>query len=128
MLAVLVTMTSCVTTGLNIKLDVTCEEFQEKSKDLENIWEIDTHDKITVRLCANPSTGYSWSYEMTNEGVMALEDHDYEEPEGGAVGAYGVDVWTFEAVEPGTTEIRMQYSRSWEEDIEWTYTMSVTVE
>jgi len=46
------------------------------------------------------------------------------------VGAAGTEVWTFEAIKAGTTEVRMEYSRDWEggEQAEWTYTMKVTIE
>ena len=130
MLAALFTLSSCLTTTLNIKVDVTCEEFEKKSKDLGNEYEIEVHDKITVMLCANPTTGYQWDYEITEEGVLKLEDHDYEEPEGDLVGAAGRDVWTFEADKKGTTEVLMKYSRPWGDDekVEWTYTLDVTVE
>jgi predicted secreted protein len=64
------------------------------------------------------------------ENVVKEEDHDFNEPSGDVVGAAGIDVWTFEVVEKGTTEIRMEYSQPWEGGLkaEWTYTITVNVE
>ncbi len=63
--------------------------------------------------------------------MLQEEDHDFEEPgDAGIVGAGGREVWTFEAIETGTTEVRMEYSQPWEGGLkaEWTYTATVTVE
>ena len=92
-------------------------------------FEIEVGDKIRVELCSNPTTGFEWDYEITIGNIVKEEDHDFEEPSGDIVGAAGIEYWTFEAIEKGTTKVRMEYSRSWEcgEKAEWTYTMNVTV-
>jgi len=58
------------------------------------------------------------------------EDHDFEEPEGDDPGAAGIETWTFEAVETGTTEVQMEYSQPSEGGLksQWTYHMTVTVQ
>ena len=91
--------------------------------------EVEIGDKITVKLCSNPTTGFKWKYETIGKVVLKEEDYDFEEPDKDVVGADGKEVWTFEAIEKGTTEIRMEYSRPWEggEKAEWTYTLYVTV-
>ena len=64
------------------------------------------------------------------EGIAHFLEHKmFEEPEGNMLGAAGVEIWTFEAVEKGTTEIQMEYSQPWEGGLkaEWTYTMTVIV-
>jgi predicted secreted protein len=83
-----------------------------------------------LELCSNPSTGLQWIYKTTMENVVREEDHDYESPEGDVPGAAGVEFWTFEAAEKGTTEVQMEYSQPGEGGLkaEWTYTMKVTVE
>ena len=93
-------------------------------------FQVEIGDKIRAKLCSNPTTGFKWEDEMSNENVLKEEDYDFEEPEGDVVGAPGIEVWTFEAVNKGTTEVRMAYSQLWEggEKEEWTYTMTVTVE
>ena len=91
-------------------------------------FEVEVGDKIRVELCSNPTTGFQWDYEMTIENVLKEEDHDFEE--GDVPGAAGIEIWAFEAVETGTTEVQMEYSQPWEGGLkaEWTYTINVTVE
>jgi len=122
---------SCIVTSRAISVEISCDEFNENPQSIRNEFEVEIADKITVKLCANPTTGYQWQYETTGDIVLKEEDHDFEEPQDeNLVGGAGKEVWTFEAVEQGTTELRMEYSRPWEggEKEEWIYTMIVTVE
>jgi inhibitor of cysteine peptidase len=68
---------------------------------------------ITVRLGANPSTGYSWSEAaITHPDVIMQVSRHYEEPENtGLAGAGGNDVWVFKATDTGLAMIKMSYSR-----------------
>jgi inhibitor of cysteine peptidase len=124
----LLLVSSC-TTSHDYDLEVTCEDF-EYNPNNESEFTIEVGDKIRIELCANPSTGYEWDYEMTVEGIVAEEDHDYDEPESDADGASGTEFWTFEAVNSGNTEITMEYSPPGTADTEdsWTLVMTVTVE
>ena len=128
MLAALLLVSSCITSR-DIHVDISCDQFAQNNHTM-NEFQVEIGDKIKVKLCSNPTTGFQWEYEISGENVLKEEDHDFEEPEGDGVGAPGIEVWTFEAVAKGTTEVRMEYSRPWEggEKEEWTYTMTVTVE
>ena len=44
-------------------------------------------------------------------------------------GAAGKEIWTFNALRKGTSNISMEYSRPWEggEKAEWTFTLDVVV-
>ena len=122
-------LVSCVTSH-DFNVDITCDEFAENNHGMNN-FQAEIGDKIRVKLCSNLTTGFQWEYEMTGDKVLQEEDYDFEEPEGDdVVGAGGKETWTFEAIEKGTTEVRMEYSRPWEggEQAEWTYTFTVTVE
>ena len=129
MIALLV-LSSCFVTSRDIGVEITCGQFVDNPKNNFNDFEVEIGDKITVKLCSNASTGFQWEYVMTSDNVVKEEDHDFEEPEGDVVGAAGVEVWTFEAIGKGNTEIQMEYSQPWEGGIkkEWTYTISVIVE
>ena len=121
---------SCAIASRATGVEVSCDEFYE-NHDIRNEFQVAIGETITVELCSNPTTGFEWKYETIGKIVLQEEDYDFEEPEDeGVVGAAGKEVWTFEAIEKGTTELRMEYSRSWEggEQAEWTYTMTVTVE
>jgi len=129
MLAASLSLLSCMVTSRDINVEVTCDQFNENHQ-VRNEFQVETGDKIRVKLCSNPTTGFQWEYETSEQNVVKKEDHDFEEPGGDIPGAAGMEVWTFEAVEKGTTQVRMAYSQPWEGGIkeEWTYTMTVTVE
>ncbi|MFC1979727.1 protease inhibitor I42 family protein [Chloroflexota bacterium] len=129
MLTVSLSLLSCIVTSHDFSAEITCDQFRDNSH-RSGEFTVEVGDKIRVKLCSNPTTGFKWTYEMSVENVLKEEDYDFEEPEGNLLGAGGIDVWTFEAIEKGTVEVRMEYSRPWEggEKAEWTYTMNVMVE
>jgi len=113
-----------------IVVDISCDEFTENPHGLSDEFQVEICDKITVRLCSNPSTGSIWDYEMTTENVLIEEDYYFERPSGSHPGAPGTEVWTFKAVKKGTAEVQMEYGQPWEGGSKAvrTYTMTVTVE
>ena len=129
-LVALLALSSCIVTSHDFSEEFSCDDFagdQHRSGEFE----VEIGDKIRIELCSNPTTGFEWTYEMSEEGVLEEEDYDYVEPEDDElVGAAGTDIWTFEAVGEGTAEVSMEYSQPWQGGIkeEWTYTLTVTVE
>lgn len=72
-------------------------------------------ETFTIRLSANPSTGYAWQQTGTPDtAVVRHRETSYIAPSSTRLGAAGVEVWTFEAVGRGTTTITLAYRRSWE--------------
>lgn len=122
-------LSSCIVTSHDYNVEISCDEFSENNH-RSGEFEVEVGDKIRLELCSNLSTGLQWIYKTTIENVVQEEDHDFEPPEGDVPGAAGVEFWTFEAVEKGTTEVQLEYSQLWEGGLkaEWTYTMMVTVE
>ena len=129
MLAILFLLPSCLVTSRDINVDISCDQFSVHNN-IRNDFQVEIGDKIRVKLCSNPTTGCEWEYAMSVENVLREEDHDFEEPESGVLGAAGIEVWTFEAVGEGKTELRLEYScpQQGSEKAQWTYTMNVTVE
>ena len=85
-------------------------------------------DSLIVTLDSNPSTGFAWSISaITDEGVIDDVDSEFVGADTGMMGAGGQEVWTFEALDEGTSTIEMQYSRSWETGVEPAATFNVTV-
>jgi len=84
-------------------------------------------DTVTVVLEGNPTTGYSWQVEAVDQAVLAAGDPEYVS-ESDLIGAGGMYTFTFTAVAPGETPIRLVYLRPWETvaPLE-TFTLSVTV-
>jgi len=129
MLGICLALMSSCTTSHDYNLAVTCEDFVDNPNN-ESEFTLEVGDKIRIELCANPSTGYEWDYEMTVEDIVMEEDHDYDETEGDVVGAPGTEFWTFEAVNSGNTEIIMEYTPPGTGNTEdpWTLVMTVKVE
>jgi inhibitor of cysteine peptidase len=102
----------------------------ENSNDIRNDFVVEVGDKMYVELCSNPTTGFEWSYEMSNQGIIIEEEYDFEESTSDLPGAPGKDLWTFEAIKTGNTIIDMSYSQPWDGGIknELTYVINVTVE
>jgi len=123
-------MLSCVITSRDTHVEISCDEFAENPTSIRNDFQIETGDKIYIKLCSNGSTGFKWSYEMSGEGVLMEEDYDFEEPESDLPGAPGKETWTFEGIGKGTTVINMEYSQPWDGGLkgEWKYTINVVVE
>jgi inhibitor of cysteine peptidase len=121
-------LSSCVTSH-DYEEEISCNDFNSDHNQSSE-FEVEVGDKIRIELCSNITTGFRWTYEIDDESVLKFEDYDYIEPEDDElVGAAGTDVWTFEAVGEGTTEVLMEYSQQWEGGLEaeWTYTLAVTV-
>lgn len=87
-------------------------------------------DTFVVELASNPSTGYAWALDGELPEVVTLSgDAEYVEPESDALGAAGVERWTFEAAEVGTGEVYLRYWRASdpETENEQTFMVEVTV-
>ena len=85
-------------------------------------------DSLVVTLDSNATTGFSWSVAgISDEDVVDEVSNEYQAPDSELMGAGGQEVWTFEAIDEGTSTIEMQYSRSWETDVEPAETFTVTV-
>jgi inhibitor of cysteine peptidase len=71
-------------------------------------------DNLLVVLEENPSTGYTWEYEITNTDVISLKNektiNKAERP-----GAPATKQWTFNVLGEGCTMIEFKLHRSWEE-------------
>lgn len=80
---------------------------------------------LAVSLEGNPSTGYTWEVDADGTPQLALvpspADTETSVADGdGApppVGSPVVRQWHFEAVQPGTTTLRLVYRRPWEKDV-----------
>jgi len=71
---------------------------------------------VTVALVANATTGYEWSYRMSDEGILEETDDHYEEDEHpeGMVGVGGTQYFTFAAAGDGEVTVTFTYAQPWE--------------
>ena len=83
---------------------------------------------LVVTLEGNPTTGYSWEVaEPLDEQVLRQAGEPEFKAESEALGAGGVQVLRFEAVNAGKTALKLAYRRSWEKDVEPLETYSIEV-
>jgi len=87
--------------------------------------------ELTVILCSNPSTGFSWpeSAQISDQAVLVQIDHKWLPPANDLIGADNQQVWTFETLNVGSSTIYLEYSQSWESGIKavWTFRLTVVV-
>jgi len=73
-----------------------------------------------IRLAANPTTGYEWGSvpEMKGQSVRYIKSVYEQDADTGdkRVGAGGNRIWTFQAIQPGTTTLRFEYKQPWVEN------------
>jgi predicted secreted protein len=116
--------------GRPILVDVECDAFkQQKNVTREiDIWPAYI---LTVYLCSNPNTGFSWSKsaDISDQSVIRQTWHESAASKEPLPGSPGKEMWTFQATQKGTSTIRMVYSRPGEavEKPEWTFTLTVNV-
>jgi inhibitor of cysteine peptidase len=83
---------------------------------------------LVVTLEGNPTTGYSWEVaEPLDEQVLRQVGEPEFKSESDALGAGGVQILRFEAVNAGRTTLKLAYRRPWEEDVEPLETYSIQI-
>ena len=83
---------------------------------------------LVVRLPANPSTGYRWSYTVKGDEVLRLDSvSGVGKPPNGMVGVPGDEVWSFRAQGVGRVVLNYVYTRPWEKHMAPAQTFTLTV-
>ena len=114
------------------ELGATCEEFAA-TPTIGQSAELSIGQDISVALCSNPSTGFSWEDATIGDpALVTLVSQAYSAPDEASlpiVGRAGGEVVKLHANAAGTTAVSLRYSRPWEggEKGEWTYELTVTV-
>ena len=85
---------------------------------------------VIVSISENPSTGYGWEYNVSNETVIKLDKNDYINPKQTnppIAGALGTRVFNFSGLKSGTALVTLTYERSWENEPVRTIVIQITV-
>ena len=94
--------------------------------------DIGVGQEFIIALGSNPTTGYSWqaSYDETMLELVGGEPtYEADETDEDVVGAGGVELFRFLALEAGETEITLTYERPWEDgDVVETKVFTVIIE
>lgn len=112
-------------------LGASCDDFA-KSPAISETAEVKIGGEITITLCSNPSTGYSWEQPtIADPAVASLVATGSREPNASpdVVGAAGTQLVTLRGDAAGTTTVSFAYSQPWDggEKGAWTYEVTLTV-
>jgi inhibitor of cysteine peptidase len=83
-------------------------------------------EEFAIALAGNPTTGYTWQPDADPD-YLDLLGQEFERG-GPGVGAGGQEVFTFRAVDRGTTEVAFNYQRPWDIVARDTKRFSVVIE
>ncbi|MBE9482692.1 MAG: protease inhibitor I42 family protein [Chloroflexi bacterium] len=112
-------LTLVVMVVLTMSLVVGCVGEIKTYTDSGRTIDIGVNQEFIIALGSNPTTGYMWqaSYDET---MLELVENTYEPGEyvqQVVVGAGGTELFRFQALQVGQTEITMVYKRPWEEEV-----------
>ncbi|MFC2015377.1 protease inhibitor I42 family protein [Chloroflexota bacterium] len=80
-------------------------------RDPASIIRVETGKAFAIELRGNPTTGYTWCADPTPPCIR-LAEQDFLIG-GTGIGSGGLEVFHFEAQEPGTAQIVFHYRRAW---------------
>ena len=88
--------------------------------------------EFSIKLPANPSTGYQWEVSRYDPKVLELLSRAYHSPERPRIGQMGETVFTWRLLRPQmkrqeVTKIQLNYCRSWEKDKPAAKTQTIAV-
>lgn len=71
--------------------------------------------KEQIKLSGNPTTGYTWVYDNSDESVISVTEKISYTGDDDVVGAPSTYVYTITSKKPGTAILTFEYKRTWEE-------------
>jgi inhibitor of cysteine peptidase len=83
--------------------------------------------ELIITLESNPTTGYSWQVRQLDERVIQQLGEAAFQEDSALLGAGGVEVLTFRALQGGETSLELVYQRPWEKEEEPLETFHIQV-
>ena len=71
--------------------------------------------KAVIELGGNPTTGYTWNYQIEDEAVVKVDEEIRYLGKNGVVGAPSKFTYTIYSLKAGNTKIKFEYKRPWEQ-------------
>ncbi len=81
----------------------------------------------TLKLSANPTTGYEWEAVQNPELFEITSEYTPDTEDATVAGAGGTEVFTLKPLKKGTAEVSFSYARPWEEEAASVITYSLKV-
>ena len=124
--------TEATTESTPVTGDVTLQIKYDEFLDLKNITkqvEVVSQNKLIVKLGANHATGFEWVADavISDTSVITQSAQEYVPPKGIGVGVPGDEVFTFDTLKAGTTELSFEASRTWVNGPKGEWTCKITV-
>ena len=91
--------------------------------------ELNKGQTLSISLQGNPTTGYNWELAEVDQSILKpMGEADYKS-DSMLIGSGGVYTFKFEALDSGTTDLKLIYFRSFEKDTPPinTFELNVTV-
>ena len=73
-----------------------------------------TSDEKTIQLKGNPTTGYNWFYQISDDSIIAVEEYVKYLGDDMVVGAPSMFTYTITSLKPGQATLHFEYKRPWE--------------
>jgi len=70
-------------------------------------------DSVALKLEENPTTGFRWEIASVDSQVLALIKDEFQ-PTSPGIGGGGMRLFHFMTKKPGTAELELRLTRSWE--------------
>ena len=83
---------------------------------------------VSVILCSNASTGFSWSSSAIDREHLRLVRHTTTPPAAAVPGAAGLETWTYRLVSTGSGRATLTYSQPWKGGQKAVWTMTLLVQ
>ena len=71
--------------------------------------------KAVIELDGNPTTGYTWNYEIEDEALIEVDEEISYLGKDDVVGAPSKFKYTIHSLKTGSTRIKFEYKRPWEQ-------------
>ena len=75
-----------------------------------------TRHSIDIQLEGNPTTGYSWKYEISDSKIVSVKESIEYQGKDGVTGAPSIYTYTVTGLKAGIAEISFKYLRFWESE------------
>lgn len=84
-------------------------------------------DEIDIALDSNPTTGFDWAIDKSNDSLLTLKQTNYQ-ASSNLIGSGGTDTFKFVAKSAGTVNLQLKYWRSFEGDRSISRRYAVTIQ
>jgi inhibitor of cysteine peptidase len=111
-----------------VGLSVACAAFEQASGQVAST-KVPVGGTLTLTLCSNPSTGFSWSDPVIDDpGVLAFTGSTVEPAASPLPGAPGTQAFSFNGIAAGSATVTLSYDQPWDGGQKGAWTLSLAVD